>query len=99
LRPHKAARATVRLPAARYGHRSRPTEPPGREPNPGTHVARVLEVGRRLDGSDIGGSDDGADAGGRHEPSAIRVVARLTEQEPVELGGTVADGAPSFQKR
>jgi hypothetical protein len=33
-------------------------EPPGGEPNPGTHVARVLE-----DGSDIGGSDDGADAG------------------------------------
>src|ERR1700730_15368112 len=74
-------------------------EPPGGEPNPGTHVARVREVGRRLDGSDIGGSDDGADAGGRHEPSAIRIVAHLTEQEPVELGGTVADGAPSFQKR
>jgi hypothetical protein len=45
------------------------------------------------------GGLDGADAGGRHEPSAIRVVAHLTEQEPVELGGTVADGAPSFQKR
>src|SRR6202023_4308999 len=71
-------------------------EPPGREPDPGTHVARVLEVGRRLDGSDIGGSDEGADAGGRHEPSAIRVVADLMEQESVEFGGTVADGAPSF---
>jgi hypothetical protein len=34
--------------------------------------------------------------GAVNEPLAIRVVAHLTEQEPVELGGTVADGAPSF---
>ena len=49
LRPRKAARATVRLPAARYAHRVvhfARLEPPGREPGPGPHVARVLGVAK-----------------------------------------------------
>jgi hypothetical protein len=53
----------------------------------------LLEVG------DIGGSDDGADAGAVMSRRQFASSRTLRSRSRSELGGTVADGAPSFQKR